>query len=99
MKGDDTHIKMEASNLIRVDFRKDRLSIDFDIYFNGVKEIHCRICSQRKPRKGAVEVPESWGYFCRDCGKSLELTKSFQLENKESPSPLPEFQPAGNEKR
>lgn len=89
---------MEESNLIRVDFRKDRLSIDFDPYFSGVKEIHCRVCSQRKPRNGAIEVAGSWGFFCGDCKSEMELLKSLRLQSRQLASHGPALYPAGKKR-
>lgn len=97
MKKEEALIDMEESNVIRVDFRKDRPAIDFDPYFNGVKEIHCRLCGRRRSRKGAIEVPKSWGYFCKDCKTSIQLPGSIELQNKENASFIPLFCPAGNE--
>lgn len=97
MKREDTHINAAQSNVIKIDFRKDRLSIDFDPYFNGVREIHCRTCLRRKPREGAIEIPESWGYLCKNCRDDYEQSKITLLQGKEKVFSLPAFRPTGNE--
>ena len=56
--------------VIKVDFRKGRLSIDEDRYMDGVSEIHCRACERRRPRRGSVELRFSWGFICESCRNS-----------------------------
>ena len=82
------HIKKVATNLIKVDFRRERLSIDFDPYFDGVKEVHCRKCGQRKPREGATELIENWGYLCRNCHESYIVSGSVQNKKEDNISRL-----------
>jgi len=98
MKQEYTHINNKKSNVIRVDFRKGSLSIDFDPYFNGVREIHCRKCVLRKPRKGAMEMTKSWGYICKDCQESTDRSNFFQKQKKEGTSLFPILYPLGSER-
>ena len=60
------------TNLIKVDFRKEKLAIDDDLYLKNVVEIHCRKCERRKPRKNAIEIKETWGYICNNCQQQLK---------------------------
>jgi hypothetical protein len=67
IKPELTHINDRSSNVIWIDFRRGRLSIDDDLYLKNVAEIHCRQCKHRKPREDARELTNTWGYICRDC--------------------------------
>ncbi len=64
---DLTEESKTSSRVIYVDFRRNRPFIDFDPYLANVTEIHCRCCNHRRPRKGAQEIVESWGYVCKYC--------------------------------
>ena len=67
MKESGMTSKLGTSNIIHIDFRKERLFIDDDNYCSNVTEIHCRCCDNRKPRKGARELEQTWGYICEGC--------------------------------
>jgi len=64
---DLTEENKTTSRVIHVDFRRNRPFIDFDPYLDNVSEIHCRCCKCRRPREGAQEIAESWGYVCKYC--------------------------------
>jgi len=61
------------TNLIQVDFRKGRLSIDDDPYLKNVAEISCRSGKRRRPRKTAAELKDAWGYVCESCSRQISL--------------------------
>ena len=63
-----------SSRVIHVDFRRNRPAIDFDPYLANVTEVHCRCCNHRRPRKGAQELMESWGYVCKCCMDKAKAT-------------------------
>ncbi len=71
-----------ASNLIWVNFRGKSLSIDNDDYLGRVTEIHCRVCNQRRPRKGAMEFVERWGYLCEACRKETAVKARISLHER-----------------
>lgn len=67
------HKKDPKTNIIKVNFRKKKLSIDNDSYLNGVTKIHCRLCLKQKERIGAMELLVIWGYICMDCINRVEV--------------------------
>jgi len=77
----DIHKKHKESNIIKVDFRKGKLSIDDDSYLNRVTKIHCRLCLKQKNRNGAMELHVSWGYVCSDCQDKIITSKAFKSED------------------
>lgn len=84
-----------APNVIKVDFSKERLSIDDDPYLNQVTEVHCRRCERRRPRRGAREFEHTWGYLCENCQERVNISRQVFMPD-EPPCPPKWYGPVGN---
>ena len=68
------------SKVIKVNFKKESLSIDEDSYLNSVTQIHCRACGKQKSREGSIELTDTWGYVCKYCQEKNSTSRNAETE-------------------